>query len=254
MKLNVISCCLFPLQSKAQCTLTDYKDCKTCTVPFITVLCKYLSQLNKWLDCIWLTPACSDWHPQKDTTQRAAIRTSYQYSDRLTSIPILFAFNPTDPLTTPLSPFSYKCEFCIASLLRSAAKVKAQCVNLWFQRRQSSCQGREASVKVDPQADSRHGCLKLSLISLNTEIKSCKMWQGGCFWEAGSTVTEESLIISSAGELYCKVASLAGWLIWVLKGGRSFLERWMVAVSRKAGRWVPRFSTGRDGSWQVRLG
>lgn len=140
MKLNVISCCLFPLQSKAQCTLTDYKDCKTCTVPFITVLCKYLSQLNKWLDCIWLTPACSDWHPQKDTTQRAAIRTSYQYSDRLTSIPILFAFNPTDPLTTPLSPFSYKCEFCITSLLRSAAKVKAQCVNLWFQRRQSSCQ------------------------------------------------------------------------------------------------------------------
>lgn len=104
MKLNVISCCLFPLQSKAQCTLTDYKDCKTCTVPFITVLCKYLSQLNKWLDCIWLTPACSDWHPQKDTTQRAAIRTSYQYSDRLTSIPILFAFNPTDPLTTPPVP------------------------------------------------------------------------------------------------------------------------------------------------------
>lgn len=161
---------------------------------------------------------------------------------------------PHRPPNHPLSPFSYKCEFCITSLLRSAAKVKAQCVNLWFQRRQSSCQGWEASVKVDPQADSRHGCLKLSLISLNTEIKSCKMWQGGCFWEAGSTVTEESLIISSAGELYWKVASLAGWLIWVLKGGRSFLERWMVAVSRKAGRWVPRFSTGRDGSWQVRLG
>lgn len=85
MKLNVISCCLFPLQSKAQCTLTDYKDCKTCTVPFITVLCKYLSQLNKWLDCIWLTPACSDWHPQKDTTQRDTYQLSIFWSADLHS-------------------------------------------------------------------------------------------------------------------------------------------------------------------------
>lgn len=43
-----------------------------------------------------------------------------------------------------------------------------------------------------------------------------------------------------------------------MEGGRPFLKSWMVTVSRKAGRWVSRFSTGSwvklsDAYWQVRF-
>lgn len=115
----------------------------------------------------------------------------------------------TQTPSPPLVPLQLQVQVLYQISLKKSCKTgSSQCVNLWLEREKSGFQGREASMKVNPQADSRRGCFNLKLILLNTEIESCKMLQ---------------------------IASLAGWWIWVLEGGRPFLKSWMVTVSRKAG-------------------
>lgn len=172
-----------------------------------------------------LTDCCMFWStpPERHTTQRAAIRTVINI---LIGWPPLPSSLPSTPQTPSPPPIPLQLQVRVLhhiSLRKCCRSRSAQCVNLWLERAQSSFQGREASVKMDPQADSRHGCFNLELILLNTETDNCKMCQGGNFWEAGSTVTEERGIISSAGELYCKVSKegcLLGRLVNLGFGGR----------------------------------